>query len=585
MALFDARMFDPASYSGGLLGLNPPDGAVSGTQTVAPPHVALDFLRSLLAGHAGTGSPAAASPGASPDAAPMAPMGQQQPFQSAPANYSGGLPLPPSAAPSMPVPQPAPQQQAQGQIDPQGFRYDGAGGKQAWLDYPGSMTNTDISAQSRSPSAAPAMSQGMAPPPMSGQPAPAQPPTASTPDFLQRLTAGATNFTTGGNPIAGLMNSITGLTTGTRTDKTGIAQQQLSATANALYGALAKSGRYSPQEAQGIALAAAGNPSLAAAILPQAFGSKYTPEKVKDALGQESIQAFDPTTGTIKSTAPGGESAGAPTGPQLLAQGVDKFNSSLTGEDYLNQFSPEVKAAVKAYIGGDVMPTGNPRQTAIANFAKTIAQKYGMDTGTPVSDALYSQKRVYRSQLGSNTPNSAGGQAKAFNQGIEHMSALADTLEQLKNWDGFGIPILAQGANMVREGVSNDQAAIADKARGIGQTLSGEVGKLFSGSAGGGVEERRMTRDRFDTVKSRPQLAAALEATLETMRGGLTALEQRRNEVLGPNSDVRFVNPETEQKIAKIQETIARLKGGASPPAATAPAASGLPAGWTMQVH
>ena len=47
------------------------------------------------------------------------------------------------------------------------------------------------------------------------------------------------------------------------------------------------------------------------------------------------------------------------------------------------QFGPEVKAAVKAYMNGDVMPTGNPRLTWLANFAKTVAQKYGQETPMP----------------------------------------------------------------------------------------------------------------------------------------------------------------------------------------------------------
>lgn len=281
--------------------------------------------------------------------------------------------------------------------------------------------------------------------------------------------------------------------------------------------------------------------------------------------GQKSFQVWDPKAQTLTPTA--GGTATAQPGGGMLAPGVTAIDHTLAGDDYLKQFGPEVQSAVKAYINGDVMPSGNPRLQGLASTAKTIAQKYGADMGIPVSDALYSQRRVYRSQIGSNAPSSAGGQAKAFNQGIEHMGALADTLEKLDNSNGFGIPVVASIANSVRQGVSTEQSAISDKASSIGQTLAGEVGKLFSGSAGGGVHERQMTRDRFDTVKSKPQLAAALEATLETMRGGLTALEQRRDEVLGPNSNVRFVNPETEAKIAKIEEVIARLKSGESPKA------------------
>lgn len=285
--------------------------------------------------------------------------------------------------------------------------------------------------------------------------------------------------------------------------------------------------------------------------------------------GQKTFQVFDPKTQTMRPVAgPGGEQAQPQSG--FLAPGVKSIDRTLSGDDYLNQFGPEVQAAVKSYIRGDVMPTGNARKDSIATQAKTIAQKYGQDMGIPVSDATYSQRRTYQSQLGSNSPSSAGGQAKAFNQGIEHMGHLADTLEKLDNSNGFGIPMVANTVNAVRQGVSTDQAAISDKASSIGQTLAGEVGKLFSGSAGGGVHERELTRERFSTVKSKPQLAAALEGTLEMMRGGLTALEQRRDEVMGQNSGIRFVNPETEAKIARIQETIDRLKGGTAAPQANA---------------
>lgn len=277
--------------------------------------------------------------------------------------------------------------------------------------------------------------------------------------------------------------------------------------------------------------------------------------------GKKSFMVFDPKTQTMKSVDGSQGQSNAPQNNGMLAPGVTQLDPTLSGDDYLKQFSPEVQSAVKAYMNGDVMPSGNPRMQGMANQAKIIAQKYGADMGIPVSDATYSQRRTYRSQLGSNSPASAGGQAKAFSQGIEHMGHLADTLEKLDNSNGLGIPVVANAVNSIRQGTSTDQAAIADKASSIGQTLAGEVGKLFSGSAGGGVHERELTRERFSTVKSKPQLAAALEGTLEMMQGGLTALEQRRDEVMGPNSGIRFITPETETKIAQIRSAIERLKG------------------------
>ena len=65
--------------------------------------------------------------------------------------------------------------------------------------------------------------------------APAGPQAA--PSLLDRLSAGATNFATGGSPIGGVLNSVRGLATGERTDPVGIRQANQRATFNALVGA------------------------------------------------------------------------------------------------------------------------------------------------------------------------------------------------------------------------------------------------------------------------------------------------------------------------------------------------------------
>ena len=315
-----------------------------------------------------------------------------------------------------------------------------------------------------------------------------------------------------------------------------------------------------------LALAAMSNPDVMKAITAKYFETKPLQHVMqKDALGGEVPMAFDPNTGKYRDAAgvelkPDATAGSSGPGGALLAPGV-QYDATATGEDYLKQFSPEVQAAVKKYIAGDVMPSGNARAKTIATYAKTVAQKYGLDLGIPVSDALYSEKRKYRTELGTNSANSVGGQVKAFAQGIEHADALAKTLEKLGNVDPLGIPVVASFANTMREGFSTKQKDIANQAKSIGQTLAGEVGKLFSGSQGGGVHERELTRKRFDTVASPSELAGALEGTLETMEGGLTALEHRRDQVLGPNNGVELVTKETREKIANIRELIKRLRG------------------------
>lgn len=331
------------------------------------------------------------------------------------------------------------------------------------------------------------------------------------------------------------------------------------------------------------ALAASQNPDIMKAVAAKYFEAKpRVPHKLgTDMMGNDIMGSFDPNTGRFYDAVNnpiGGGAAGDKakipgTNENVLAKGVKEYNSDLPAEEYMAQFSPEVQAAMRAYIRGDTMPTSNPRLKALATKVKEWSATYGDKAGIPVSDATFSEKRKFRTELGSTAPSTVGGQAKAFNQGMEHADKLATKLEELKNVDPIGIPAVAAGINWMRQAFSTKQTGIAKEAAAIGQTLAGEVGKLFSGSAGGGVHERELTRQRFNTITSPAELAGALEATIETMEGGLSALEKRRNDVMGPNSGIELVDKDTHQRIARIREVIQRLRGEAEPAAQSAPAA------------
>lgn len=436
----------------------------------------------------------------------------------------------------------------------------------------------DMEGQGAPPGAMPVsgpIPPGMPPqmPPQRQQP-PIQPPwmpQQGEPGFGDRLQAAGAGFFNAGSPMEAVGNLIGGAITGKRQDPHGMAQESRDRSQAATYKALMDA-----EVPQPIAMAAALNPEVLKTIAPNLY-TKPELKIVKDVLGGEHGFVWDARTQTLKpaSAGVGDSNSSLGAGPQLLAPGVKSIDSSLTGDAYVSQFSPEVQAAVKAYINGDVMPTGNPRLQGISNTAKTIAQKWGQDTGNPVSDATYQTKRKYRMELGGTSPGSAGGQVKAFEQGTEHAVKLGESLLKLDNSKGLGIPVVADSVNYLRQAFSTNQSAVADKVSSIGQTLAGEVGKLFSGSQGGGVHERQLTRQRFSSVKSPEQLAAALEATMEMMHGGVTALEAQKDRNLGPNNGVELISAETKKNIAKIEEMIAALKGQMPKPTQQAPASSG----------
>lgn len=358
------------------------------------------------------------------------------------------------------------------------------------------------------------------------------------------------------------------------------------------YRALIKAGA-TPAEA----LAASQNPEILKQISDKYFDSQLKPTKIGvDMLGNDVMGSFNARTGKyfdaagreIKAPGTGeGSSTTALGGQPLLAKGVTEYNQDLGPDEYISQFSPEIQAAIKSYASGDTMPTANPRLKGLNQKIKDWAQLWGAKNGQVVSDATFSEKRKFRNELGSVSANTAGGQGKAFNQGIEHMDKLADAILEYKPSNALGIPALAHGVNSLREAFSTNQAGMAAKINGIGQTLAGEVGKLFSGAAGGGVHERELTRQRFESVKSGPELAGALEATIETMEGGLRALEQRRDQALGPNNDVKFVEKETQARIDRIRQVAQALRSGQemAPHAPAAPAAPSLKPGEVTTIN
>jgi hypothetical protein len=115
--------------------------------------------------------------------------------------------------------------------------------------------------------------------PPNAQPAQGQMPVAQGPDFLDRLGAGFNSFANSRGLLPAIGNLAGGLATGVRQDAVGRAQNNQSMAARAIYGALVSKG-HSPQEAAGIAMAAATNPEVAKAVLPDALGTPKNMEEL-----------------------------------------------------------------------------------------------------------------------------------------------------------------------------------------------------------------------------------------------------------------------------------------------------------------
>lgn len=275
------------------------------------------------------------------------------------------------------------------------------------------------------PTATPAMGQGM--PQMAPQMPPQQ--AAAAPGFdmrgagiglLNHLQAGATNLTTGGNPIAGLINAIGGLATGQRTDNTGMLLAQQKSTMQALVQA-----GVPPSIAQAAAL----NPEILKTIAPQLY-SKPEFKTLKNALGED-IPVFanaDKQTLTYPTTAGGGAQANAPGGMQQTFDQLEAArNQGATPQQLLQTIPNSLRSGVEAMLSGGVVPSNLSNRGAARDltlrFAHAIDPTFD-ETLIPARVALQKSYqgggKNYQETLALNT---VGG----------HLSRLADAADGLGN--------------------------------------------------------------------------------------------------------------------------------------------------------
>jgi hypothetical protein len=436
--------------------------------------------------------------------------------------------------------------------------------------------------------------------PANAQPTQGQLPVA--PSVGDKLMTGYQNLHHGG----GLIGSIAAAITGKRNDPAGVALDQQSQVANMTARALINRGV--PQDVA-IAAVQPGNTEMLKTLITQAFTqgthtqetdkdgnvwdvNKQTGQKTlalaakddkfqhfttKNFDGSETPHVFNTKTGEDKAGNGGGSGAGPAFGG-ILAPGVT-YDPNKSGEDYLAQFSPEVQSATKAYINGDVMPTGNARKNSIATYAKTVAQKYGQDMGIPVSDSTYAAKRKMQTDLASSGNSTMGGILSNGESSFKHLAeytvSAADQGNASHNFIGGGM--LAHAQNYI--GNSGGGSDTFGKLKAINDNLGkygAESTKFYAGT-GGGVEERlNALKEMNATTTSGEEAAAYAEKEKNLMLDRLNTKFQEIRNTLGEergNAEIAKHMPDIQKNIAKIDANIAKLRGKEAPAAIDAPAA------------
>lgn len=405
--------------------------------------------------------------------------------------------------------------------------------------------------------------------PLTTPPAFLQPPSQS--GFGGAMRGALANAQTG--PIGMLLGGIAGGMGMGQGNPQDVARQNLKAQYDALVPVLG------PQKA----MLAVMNPEAGKTLISEAMTNKADWGVIgEDMLGNKQYGWINKIDQTINGKGADGSGAGA-NSPNVgyLAPGVKQIDSTLTGDDYLKQFSPEIQAGVKDYIDGKSTPTGNPRK-GYTQAVKMIAQKYGSDIGVAADDVNFAARKTMRNQLSSSAPSTLGGQINIGNTAAGHLADLSQKALELGNYD-TGIAPLTSAVNSVR-GLGTEQAAKMEALKGAAQHYGQEITKFYAGSPGG-VAERDRFIESVNGAKSPKELAAILATEGELMRSRLDALGGQIKGVLGDEGLKQFpvLRPDGQAALAKVEENVSKLKGGVG--AQSAPSTSAIPPGWKVQVH
>lgn len=350
-----------------------------------------------------------------------------------------------------------------------------------------------------------------------------------------------------------------------------------------------------------IAEAAATNPEILKELIPRLFGAKqWQVTETTDAFGQKRPILYDPVTGATKRLDLSGSQGAAPAGaPAVSSPGsagvrmsMDNFDMSrvdpnLRGWDYVKQYPQEVEAAVRDYMSGGVMPTGNPRNNGIATMAKTVAQKVAMDLGEPglADDTNYPARRQMATDLSRGQPGSLGGQITFGGTSLGHLADVAEKAVSLGNVNGFGVAPVARWTNWAR-GLTTDQAQKVNDVQGAIQHYGQEITKFYTGSPGGEAERMRFL-NTIDTSKSAKEIAGAIRAERDLIPDRLNQIKSQIADRLGQHeADKQLSRVNLNEVVGRINASLAKLDpdgpeakmmGAAGAPAGPAPAAPAPP--------
>lgn len=345
-----------------------------------------------------------------------------------------------------------------------------------------------------------------------------------------------------------------------------------------------------------LAQLAVNNPDVLKSLLPRLFGvgKQYQHITVTDAMGNPHVLTFDPDTGQIKPV--------SGTGGVDLGGGIDTDAAVAATKDYMekgaipkNSDLADLVAATHAYMTGGVMPTGNPRQRAIASNAKLIAQRVAMDLGRPelADDALYPARRTMSVDLAKSSNSSMGGILTNGGSAFDHLAELSEAMARQGQYGSSssipGSQGMAAGWNWLTNQpalASTDTAGRMTAVTNIAGHYGQESTKFYSGIGAGDAAERARALEAVaqkgsTATEQADFLLAERNLMLDRLRNKVNQVDNTLGES-AINKKFPTFRGDLEKALTKIDANIAKLRAGntgvkSEVPAAPAGSAATIP--------
>ncbi len=333
----------------------------------------------------------------------------------------------------------------------------------------------------------------------------------------------------------------------------------------------------SPPEAQAAAL----DPEIRKTIAGRYFDTQPKFGVVsEDMLGGKQYGFINPAQQSIQMpqyVGANGQGGGGPGSP-FLNPGTSQIDPNLVGEQYLQQFRPEIQQYIKGYMRGEITPTGQGRDKSMAELAKKIGPKYAAEVGLPWDENLFAQRRKMQMDLAGSGPNSMGGIMANGRSAFQHLGELGDAFVGLHNYSGSAVPGSALVAGIGNSIRNSELLRTQPQANAIAGTRPpllkyGQESTKFYAGTGGSKEERTKPETNINVQHATSgEMAAFLKAERKLMLDRFEEKENQFGKIMGEDYLQRHPLRDAlmQRSLDKIDEAIAKLEGGGTP--ASAPA-------------